>query len=76
MKAPTLTIYVVVRNPNWKHGDSSDYYTHAEVEAEILSIHFNTKKIRLRYKDPLGATQVTTMHLDYFSKRYKIELDS
>lgn len=63
----------MVRNPEWKSGcGMGDYYIQAEVEAEVLSVHFNTKKIRIRYKDPLGATQVVFHHLDNFFEKYEI----
>lgn len=77
MKAPTITLYTAVRNPDlMQHGGSQPYFIHTDVEAEVLSVHFNTKKVRLRYKDPLGKIIVCTMHLDIFSRKYKIVVDS
>ncbi len=72
-KFNTIKIHTSERNPKWRGGSDEPFYIQSEVDAEILSLHFNTNKMRIRYKTLTGQTVVTYFGLESFFASYSIE---
>lgn len=80
MKLPTITLFVRSRNPDWVldpslpyHQRIHDYYIEYTAQAEILTIHLQKYKMRIRYKDACGQIQIDDVDADPFFKKYNIE---
>ncbi len=69
-KLPTVLATIGhARNPNWVSGkltpcgrfvDTTDYYLPPfEAEVEVMTVHYNTGKMRVRYVDPFEKRVLT-----------------
>jgi hypothetical protein len=81
-KLPTATATIrFVRNPNWVREAGEDglitnmdtYYLEPfEAEVEVLTVHFRTRKMRVRYVSPDGTIDTFDTDADNFFAKYPI----
>jgi hypothetical protein len=79
MKLPTVTVSVFSRNPEWIVNSNLPYdqrmegfYINHTTQAEVLTIHFQKCKMRIRYKDACGQTQIDDIDAKAFFMKYNI----
>jgi hypothetical protein len=79
MTLPTVRLMCLSKNPNWVFDKDlpyedrmRDYHVRHETEAEILTLHLQKNKMRIRYRDACGKVQTQDIDASSFFQKYEI----
>lgn len=74
MNLPKVKVKVRVPNPAFTNEtkDFVEYYVNVEVEAEVLTVHFNTGKMRIRFNDLFGNIKTADVDSAAFFETFSV----
>lgn len=63
---------VIGTNPNFPTDPNSEYHIRGTVEAEVLTVHFRTESMRVRYTDQEGKIRTYNVGIEPFLDLYNV----